>query len=82
MSKYDFCISGLMNARLSVHSTLKRAKCRNYRLCTLTSSLKRIGTLGSTLGNTLKRATSVQHFLKMFLWSRNVVRGPFLAIFY
>jgi len=27
--KYDFCISGLMNARLSVHCTLKRAKRRN-----------------------------------------------------
>jgi len=41
MSKYEFCISGLMNARLSVHCSLKRAKRRNYRLCTLTSSLKR-----------------------------------------
>jgi len=26
--KYDFCISGPMNARLSVHSSLKRAKRR------------------------------------------------------
>jgi len=41
MLKYEFCISGLMNARLSVHCSLKRAKRCNYRLCTLTSSLKR-----------------------------------------
>jgi len=27
--------SGLMNARLSVHCSLKRAKRRDYRLCTL-----------------------------------------------
>ena len=27
--KYDFCISGPMNARLSVHGSLKRAKRRN-----------------------------------------------------
>jgi len=73
MSKYDFCTSGLMNARLSAHNMLKREKCRNYRLCTLTSSLKQTGTLWSTLGSTLKRAASVQHFLKMFMWFRNAV---------
>jgi len=27
--KYDFCISGPMNAHLSVHGSLKRAKRRN-----------------------------------------------------
>jgi len=48
-----------MNARLRVHSTLKPAKCRNYKLCTLTSSLKQTCTLGSTL----KRAASAHHFL-------------------
>ena len=26
--KYDFCTSGLMNVRLSVHCLLKRTKCR------------------------------------------------------
>ena len=50
MSKYEFCISGLMNARLSVHCSLKRAKCGNYRLCTLTSSLKHTDKRTARLG--------------------------------
>jgi len=68
--KHDFLHSGLMNARLSVHCTLKRAQCRNYRLCTLTHSLKRTGKRTACLQARL----SVQPFYSMpwktSLWSR------------
>ena len=75
------CTSGLMIARLSVHCTLKRAKSRNYRLCTLTGSLKRTGKQTARLQVCL----SVQHFDNMLwktsLWSR-VSSEAFLANHY
>ena len=67
--KYEFYISGLMNARLSVHCSLKRAKRRNYRLCTLTSSLKRTDKRTARLGARL----SVQHLHNIF---ENTSCGP------
>jgi len=54
--------SGLMNARLSVHCSLKRAKRRNYRLCSLTSSLKHTYKRTKRLGARL----SVQHLHNIF----------------
>jgi len=63
MSKYEFCISGLMNARLSVHCSLKRAKRRNYRLCTLTSSLKRAAPAQLFKKNTLMVQNGIRCFL-------------------
>ena len=57
--KHDSLHSGLMTARLSVHCTLKRVQCRNYRLCTLTS--------------TLKRTTFIQHALKNFFVVQSAV---------
>jgi len=60
--KYEFCISGLMNARLSMHCSLKRAKRRNYWLYTLTSSLKRTNKWTTRLGARL----SVQHLHNIF----------------
>jgi len=76
-----FCTSGLMTARLSVHCTLKRAKCRNYMLCTLTGLLKRTGKPPARLQVRL----SVQHFdnilWKTYLWSR-VPSEAFLANHY
>jgi len=51
---------GLMNARLSVHCSLKRAQRRNYRLCTLTSSLKHTDKRTTRF----KRAAPAQHVLK------------------
>jgi len=69
MSKYEFCISGLMNARLSVHCSLKRAKRRNYRLCTLTSSLNHTDKRTACLGARL----SVQHLHSIF---ENTSYGP------
>ena len=76
-----FCTSGLMIARLSVHCTLKRAKCRNYRLYTLTGSLKRTGKRTTRLQARL----SVQPFYSMpwktSLWSR-VSSDDFLANHY
>jgi len=65
MSKYEFYISGLMNARLSVHCSLKHAKRRNYRFCTLTSSLKRTDKWTARL--------SVQHLHNIF---ENTSYGP------
>jgi len=54
--------SGLMNARLSVHCSLKCAKRRNYRLCTLTISLMRTDKRTTRLGARL----SVQHLHNIF----------------
>jgi len=68
--KYEFCISGLMNARLSVHCSLKRAKRCNYRLCTLTSSLKRTDKQTTRLGASLSVQRLHSIFEKYFLWSR------------
>jgi len=45
--KYDFCRSGLMNARLSVHYSLKRAIGKTYKSCMLGSTLAaRLSVLG------------------------------------
>jgi len=67
--KYEFCISRLTSARLSVHCMLKRAQRRNYRLCTLTSLLKRTDKRTARLGARL----SVQHLHNIF---ENTSCGP------
>jgi len=76
MLKYEFCISGLMNARLSVHCSLKRAKRRNYRLCTLTSSLKRAAPAQFFLK---KYTLMVQNGIRCFLCNYLLEQGCFTS---